>query len=165
MVKKPNHVCKVCGESYYFCPNCSGSTATEKYRKMFCSRNCRDVFQTCVAYNMNHITKDEAKSTLSQLDLSKRAQFSDQLKADIDEIMKVEIPQLDNIPVVELDRDFVETLSTTPEVEKKKAKYKNKKSKQEEIYGSGVVTFGALIPGDPLIIDEESEPKWTSSPE
>ena len=151
---KPNHVCKACGDSYYFCPNCSGMTAKDKYRTLFCSRNCRDVFQTCVAYNMKHITKDEAKSALSQLDLSKRAQFSEQLKADIDEIMKVEIPELDNIPVVELDKAFVETLSTAPETEKKKTKSKNKKVKQEEVYGSDSFVFGTLTPGEHLTIDD-----------
>lgn len=156
MSKKPNRECKVCGEHYYFCPNCSGSPATEKYRTMFCSKNCRDVFQTCVRYNMKHITKDEAKFDLSQLDLSKRAQFSEQLKADIDEIMKVEIPELDNIPVVELDKAFVETLSTAPETEKKKTKSKNKKVKQEEAYGSNSFVFGTSIPGEDLIIDDSN---------
>lgn len=87
MAKKDNRVCKVCQTKYNFCPNCSGVTAANKYRTMFCSKNCRDVFQTCVAYDMNHITTDEAKEAFSSLDLSKLNSFSEQIKTDIDEIM------------------------------------------------------------------------------
>ncbi len=93
MAKKENRTCKVCGESYYFCPTCDGVPATEKYRTMFCSKNCRDIFQTCTRYAMSHITKEEAQKDLSALDLSKRTQFNEQIKADIDEIMKVEKPK------------------------------------------------------------------------
>ena len=70
--------------------------------------------------------------------------------------MKVEIPELDNIPVVELDKAFVETLSTAPEIEKKKTKSKNKKVKQEEVYGSNSFVFGTSIPGEDLIIDDSN---------
>lgn len=137
MSKKPNRECKVCGEHYYFCPNCSGSPATEKYRTMFCSKNCRDVFQTCVRYNMKHITKDEAKFDLSQLDLSKRAQFSEQLKADIDEIMKIDAPQIEiqqDIPVVDLDEAFVEAVSITPVLESPVKKSKRGKRATMDVY-------------------------------
>ena len=137
MPKKANRTCKACGESYYFCPNCSGSPATEKYRTMFCSKNCRDVFQTCVRYNMKHITKDEAKSDLSQLDLSKRAQFSEQLKADIDEIMKIDTPQIEvqqDIPVVDLDEAFVEAVSVAPALDSPTKKSKRGKRATMDIY-------------------------------
>lgn len=84
---KNNRVCKVCGSEYSFCPTCAGVTATEKYRTMFCSKNCRDVFHTLSRYIVKDVTKDEAKEILSSLDLSKRNKFSDAIKADIDEIM------------------------------------------------------------------------------
>lgn len=84
---KNNRICKVCGSEYNFCPTCAGVTATEKYRTMFCSKNCRDVFHTLSRYIVKDVTKDEAKEILSSLDLSKRNKFSDAIKADIDEIM------------------------------------------------------------------------------
>ena len=87
MAKKNNRVCKTCGESYSFCPTCAGVTATEKYRTMFCSKNCRDVFHTLSKYTIGVVTKDEAKEVLSSLDLSKQGKFSEQIKTDVEEIM------------------------------------------------------------------------------
>ena len=87
MAKKNNRTCKVCGIEYNFCPNCAGVTATEKYRTIFCSKNCRDIFHTLARYTMNDVTKDGAKEILSSLDLSNLNLFTEQIKADIDEIM------------------------------------------------------------------------------
>lgn len=84
---KNNRVCKVCGSEYNFCPTCAGVTATEKYRTMFCSKNCRDVFHTISRYFVKDVTKDEAKEILNSLDLSKRYKFNVSIKADIDEII------------------------------------------------------------------------------
>ena len=84
---KNNRVCKVCGTEYHFCPTCSKVPATEKYRTIFCSKNCRDIFDTLSRYTVKTINKDETKEILSSLDLSKKAQFSEQIKADINEIM------------------------------------------------------------------------------
>lgn len=94
MYNKPNKVCKVCGESYYYCPTCGRPSALEKYKTMFCSKNCRDIFHTLSRYSVNHITKEETQKALSTLDLSKRAQFNEQIKVDIDEVMKVEKPKI-----------------------------------------------------------------------
>lgn len=87
MAKKNNRTCKVCASEYYFCPNCAGVKVTEKYRTMFCSKNCRDIFHLLSRHTMNDVTKDEAKEILSSLDLSKLNNFSEQIKIDIDEIM------------------------------------------------------------------------------
>lgn len=87
MAKKNNRICKVCGESYNFCPNCAGVTATEKYRTMFCSKNCREVFHTLARYTMKDINKTETQEILFSLDLSKLNLFSEQIKTDIEEIM------------------------------------------------------------------------------
>lgn len=84
---KNNRVCKVCGSEYNFCPSCARVPANEKYKTMFCSKNCRDIFHTISRYFVKDVAKDEAKEILYSLDLSKRNKFSDAIKADIDEIM------------------------------------------------------------------------------
>ena len=89
MARKNNRTCKVCRESYSFCPTCSRVPATEKYRTMFCSKNCRDIFHTLSKFVVGTADKDEAKEILSSLDLSKQAQFSEQIKTDMDEIMGI----------------------------------------------------------------------------
>lgn len=87
MASKQNKTCKVCGESYYFCPSCSRS-ASDKYKTMFCSKNCRDIFHTCSRYTVGTIDKAMAKSILSELDLSNRNKFSERIKADLSNILK-----------------------------------------------------------------------------
>ena len=88
-MNKKNRVCKVCGEEYSFCPTCSNVPATEKYRTMFCSKNCRDVFHVLSRYIVKDVNKYEAKEILSSLDLSRQNRFSEQIKADIDKIMGI----------------------------------------------------------------------------
>lgn len=136
MAKKLNRVCKVCHDQYYFCPNCSGVTAAEKYKIMFCSKNCRDVFQTCVSYDMNHITNDEAREKLSQLDLSKKSEFSEQLRAEIDAIMETEAHQIATyqaLPIVEVEEAPVEPESIAPVFDAFEKKSKRSKKSTIEI--------------------------------
>jgi hypothetical protein len=89
MSKKANRVCKTCQTEYYFCPNCNNVTAADKYKNIFCSKNCRDIFQTVARYSMNHITKAEANAELSKLDLSNLSSFSEQIKTDVKTITYV----------------------------------------------------------------------------
>lgn len=88
MSNKNNRICKVCGEKYYFCPSCSKIPVTEKYKNMFCSKNCYDIFYTLSRLTVGTINKPEAKDILSSLDLSKQNQFSEKIKSEVDEIMK-----------------------------------------------------------------------------
>ena len=85
---KQNRTCKVCGTTYQFCPTCERVAATEKYKTMFCSKNCRDIFHTCTRFNVGTIDKATAKSIISMLDLSNRDNFSSQIKADLANILK-----------------------------------------------------------------------------
>ena len=89
MASKKNRICKVCNTEYNFCPNCSGVTATEKYRTMFCSKNCRDIFHTLSKLTVGAINKSETKEILSSLDLSNLDNFSETIKADVNEVMDI----------------------------------------------------------------------------
>lgn len=88
MSKKNNRICKVCQEAYYFCPSCGKASASEKYKTMFCSENCHNIFETLSRFVIGTINKYEAKEIFSSLDLSKQNQFTESIKIDIDTIMK-----------------------------------------------------------------------------
>jgi hypothetical protein len=88
MSKKDNRICKVCKEKYYFCPSCGAISASEKYKTMFCSKNCYDIFNTLTKVIVGSIDKSAARDILSSLDLSNQNQFNEGIKNDIDEIMK-----------------------------------------------------------------------------
>ena len=89
MSSKNNRTCKVCGEQYYFCPTCAKAPVSEKYKTMFCSKNCYDIFYTLSRLAVGTINKSEAKEIFYSLDLSKQNKFSESIKNDVDEIMKI----------------------------------------------------------------------------
>lgn len=88
MPSKNNRKCKVCGEKYSYCPTCQDVSADERFKIMFCSKNCRDIFHTLSRYGVKTIDKSTANEILSSLDLSKQSQFADKIKSDIADIMK-----------------------------------------------------------------------------
>ena len=121
MANKQNKICKVCGTKYSFCPSCSGTLAADKYKSMFCSENCRNIFYTCSRYNVGAIDKNKAKSILSDLDLSNRSNFSEKIKSDIANILKFKVKSarkdftpVENAPIV-VEEPIVENLPVTDE--------------------------------------------------
>lgn len=123
MAKRNNRTCKCCGEIYTFCPTCTNVKPEEKYLMMFCSKNCRDIFYNCSLYSVGQLDREKAQSILSELDLSKKEQFSEQLQKDISEIMYVE-------PVYEY-QDIVE--ETPEEMDTSARKSKRNKKVTEEV--------------------------------
>lgn len=85
---KNNRSCKVCGDQYYYCPSCVPLDAPDRYKMVFCSLNCKNIFDIVSNYAFNKIDKVAAKEMLSELDLSKRNQFPEKIKTDVDAIMK-----------------------------------------------------------------------------
>jgi hypothetical protein len=116
-MSKKNHVCKVCGVKYSFCPNCAGVKAAEKYKTIFCSKNCRDIFHALSKYTVGVVNKDEAKDILCSLDLSNLSNFSEQIRSDVDKIMYsnkkhikkkvIEEPVVDDITVSLVEETIV----------------------------------------------------------
>lgn len=85
MAKKANRICKVCGDEYYYCPNCSGNRLPSWY-VAFDREDCKSLFNTCVQYNLGNIDADAAKAKLGGIDL-KRNYVAD-IKATLEKIEK-----------------------------------------------------------------------------
>ena len=65
-----NRTCISCGEKYSYCPDCSRVAALEPvWRSEFCSESCMTLWTTLTKYNMDFLTKDEAKEIVSTLSL------------------------------------------------------------------------------------------------
>lgn len=60
-------ICKVCGQSYSYCPTCYGDRHKPTWYMMFCSDKCHDLWNIVCAYQTGQMTKDEAKETLEKL--------------------------------------------------------------------------------------------------
>lgn len=59
-------VCRACGKEYEYCPNCGKYNLSEKWRVLFCSEECRDVFDVISSYNMGMTNKEGVQRILTK---------------------------------------------------------------------------------------------------
>ena len=79
--------CIICGKEYEYCGTCSDtSNQKETWRNLYCSENCKQIFEVLSAYAFEHIDAQEAQKKLGALDLSKIDSFKDSFKKQIEEI-------------------------------------------------------------------------------
>lgn len=86
MVK--NHKCIACGTKYSYCPDCSRADALKPtWYNNFCSESCKDLWFTLTRYNMERLTKSEAKATILELDLKPIESYSQFVQRDYAKLM------------------------------------------------------------------------------
>lgn len=62
--------CLSCATMYKYCPSCSRVDALKPaWASQFCSESCATLWTTLTKFKMNRLTKPEAKSIISELDL------------------------------------------------------------------------------------------------
>ena len=60
MVKKNNKKCILCGKTYTYCSRCEEFDHLPRWMEIYCSDNCRTIFNTLIEYNAKNITAKEA---------------------------------------------------------------------------------------------------------
>ena len=86
---KHERKCIVCGEAYSYCPRCGEDLNKPSWYGIFCSDNCREIYDTTLKYAECLLTKAEAKAALNKLDITKKEQFHPVIKMRVNEIMGV----------------------------------------------------------------------------
>lgn len=67
---RKNRKCLSCSVEYSYCPNCSNSDKlAPSWKAEFCSEDCMTLWKTLTKYGMDRLTKSEAKSIISELEL------------------------------------------------------------------------------------------------
>ena len=91
MAIKNNKKCQACGTAYSYCPTCSRADALKpSYFSEFCSSECKDLWYTATKFNMNKLTKAEAKAIISALALKPADQYVACVQRDLNNIMAEE---------------------------------------------------------------------------
>lgn len=100
--------CCLCTKIYKYCPDCSGTVKKgETWRMLYCSENCRDIFNVLSQKAFGHIGNEEAAERLSKLDITKRAQFRQDLKDQVNSILSsVKKEETESVPVKEEPKTF-----------------------------------------------------------
>lgn len=70
MVKKNNKKCILCGKTYTYCNRCEEFDHLPRWMEIYCSDNCRTIFNTLTEYNAKNITAEEAAKRLEKCDMS-----------------------------------------------------------------------------------------------
>ena len=86
---KNNKVCILCGERYSFCSRCEEFDHLPRWMAIYCSDNCKKIFDAISAYNMKLKTKEEAAKILKECDLSRKSEFKESCQKYIDEILDI----------------------------------------------------------------------------
>lgn len=82
--------CYLCGEKYSYCPTCSQDKNKPSWMAEFHSENCKNIFDIATRFNLQLLTKEEAKSAMEQCDLSNKENFKSYVKQDLENIFKEE---------------------------------------------------------------------------
>ena len=86
-----NKKCLACRTGFSYCPNCSKSDAlAPAWRREFCSENCATLWSTATKYNMQKLTKAEAKEIISALALKPTEQYVACVQRDLGVILAEE---------------------------------------------------------------------------
>ena len=86
-----NRTCLACGTKYSFCPDCNGADKiAPTWKSDFCSETCMTLWTTCTKFNLNKLTKPEAKSIISALTLKPIEQYVKCVQRDLGVILKEE---------------------------------------------------------------------------
>lgn len=103
MSKRGIRHCIICGKEYKYCPHCGADNKNETWRYLYDSESCMDIFTILSKYTNNHITKEEAKTQLKALKLSRDAKYTAEIQKQIDEIFKVEKAPKEEAQIVKED--------------------------------------------------------------
>ena len=85
---KKSRECITCGEKYSYCPSCNRKEPA--WMSEFHEENCKNIFQICTSFNVNVMSKHEAKAALEQCDLSNKVNFKAYIQHDLENILKEE---------------------------------------------------------------------------
>lgn len=78
--------CLLCGEKYAYCPTCSQDKMKPTWMAEFHDENCKNIFDIATRFNMQLLSKDEAKAAMEKCDLSNKAIFKDYVQRDLENI-------------------------------------------------------------------------------
>lgn len=77
--------CILCGKDYKYCPSCPKDAKKETWYAIYDSENCKNISKALTDYNLNKISKEEARKALSVCDLS--VQLNEHYRNEINVIM------------------------------------------------------------------------------
>lgn len=123
MAKVKRH-CVMCAKEYEYCNSCGA--APQLWKNIFCSENCRDIYDVLNKYDGKLITKEDGIERLKAFDLSVVSKFNDRFKTLANELT----PKKE---VVKKQTKESDETSTEEKPKKKTTRTKTRKNTEEVI--------------------------------
>ena len=87
--------CICCQARYQYCPTCGNDRMKPTWMAEFCEESCKELWTVATKFNMQMLTKEEAKEAISALELKDKSVYVDCVQRDLENILgeeKVEEP-------------------------------------------------------------------------
>ena len=123
---KTQRKCVMCGTVYEHCGHCGA--APQLWKNIFCSENCRDIYDVLNKYDGKLITKEDGTERLKAFDLSVVLKFNDRFKALANELT----PKKEVVKKRTKESDETST-EEKPTTKKKTTRTKTRKNIEEVI--------------------------------
>ncbi len=118
---KNNKTCVCDGTRYSYCPHCSADNSKPSWMNMFCSENCKNLFQAATDYYAGELTPSEAKVIVENADLSNKENFKPSVQKFIDALEDIKTDEI------------IDTVSEVVEAPEMKENASSEEVKVEEV--------------------------------
>lgn len=125
-MKVNNKKCILCGKTYTYCSRCEEFDHLPRWMEIYCSDNCRTIFNTLTSYNSKSISANEALNILNTCDLSDVDKFHEFNQGLVKEISGAKIIAAEDIKVEEVSgKPVAEEIKETPKRKQVRVKAKS----------------------------------------
>lgn len=82
---RSERICSICGNHYDYCPSCGIGSPKERWRNIYCSENCKNIFDILSKWKNTVISSVDADKALKELHIDS-IKLNEYLQSDVDAI-------------------------------------------------------------------------------
>lgn len=138
MVKKNNRICYVCQKKYTFCGSCSQYANLPKWKAMFDTENCKNIWDTLSDFETGYISEERAKEIMSKLDTSMKDSYIGCVKKSYDKLYGIK-EQEESVKHESVKNAEPVKQADEPVEKKHEEKHEKAKVTRDKNYGGKVV--------------------------
>lgn len=101
---------------YSYCPHCGQYNKNEKWRLIYCSENCKNIYHICDDFKNSKISVSEAYSELSKYEIPNMEDINEVIKSTVTEILEEGRPKKKKKIVNEIAETPIEEIIEEPVV-------------------------------------------------
>lgn len=94
-------ICHTCGSEYEYCPGCARSAGKPEWMLIWCSDECKDVFEALSAYNLQVGTAEDVKDALQKHEVVGYEKYIPRIRKQLQKI--VPAAELKQPKIVDID--------------------------------------------------------------